>query len=334
MTAGGGQHRGLRIAANIAGLALLGAAVFVVYTSRAELGSAWDSARSAPAWLIVAVLTLPLVNWAITSVLFWTLMRRFGRVGLWEMSALIGSAWLLNMLPMKPGFVGRVAYHKAISGVPVRTTLLVTLMALVSGSLGVLLAVLGQIATDPVLRETVPPGKLVPIAIAFFVAALVPVGILWARRGSAAIGAHVGDVLIAILLRVVDTHVWALRYWLAFTLLGSEHPYGVCVVVSGVSQVAGQMPVQLGLREWSVGIATAVLGPGGGGGGGKAAAVPGLSADILGRVCEVVCALPVGLVSFVWIHRRMSRIRVAGANGASGGADGAGSGNSVPGPGV
>ncbi len=307
MTKPSGHARAYRIAANVAGCVLLATAVVVVYRSRGSLAGAWESARHAPGWLIAAILLLPLVNWVITSAIFWTLTRRYGRVGPWEMSALIGSAWVLNMLPFKPGFVGRVAYHKAISGIPVRTTLLVTLIALVSGGLGVLAAISTQIAADTSLRAAVPSVRLIPIALCFVIAAAVPAIILWARRGAAAVGAHFGDVAIAIVLRIADTHIWALRYWLAFRLVGMDQPYGVCVVVSGVSQLAGQAPIQLGLREWAVGVSTNVLR--GGTAVPGAAAAPGITVDLVCRAAEVACALPVGLVSFAWVHRRLARVR-------------------------
>ncbi|HMN39222.1 MAG TPA: hypothetical protein PKE29_00135 [Phycisphaerales bacterium] len=306
MTKAGGQARVLRIAANVAGCLLLVAAVVVVYGNRGMLAGAWGAAGEAPAWVFPAIALLPLANWAITSAIFWTLTRRYGRVGLWEMGALIGSAWLLNMLPFKPGLVGRVAYHKAISGIPIRTTVLVTLVALLSGGLGVLAAIGVQVAADSSLREAVPTDRLLVIAMCFVAGAAVPVILLWVRRGWVVAGSHSGDVAIAVALRIVDTHVWALRYWLAFGLIGQGQPYGVCVIVSGVSQLAGQFPIQVGVREWAVGVSTSALR--GGAAVSAATVAPGMTVDLIGRAAEVVCAIPVGLVSFVWVHRRLALV--------------------------
>jgi hypothetical protein len=269
------------------------------------MADAWRAAQAAPAWMYPAMLLLPLGNWALTSAIFWILMRPHGRIGLWEMSALIGSAWVLNMLPLKPGFVGRVAYHKAISGVPIRTTLTVTLIALLSGSIGILVALSAQIALDRTLRAAVPTDRILPVAIGVLIVAAAVCTAIALCRGWRIIAAHAGGVAAAIVIRIADTHLWALRYWLAFGLIGQDQPYGVCVVVASVSQIAGQVPIQLGLREWSVGVSTTLLR--GTGGPMGAAASPGILADLLCRASEVICAIPVGLVSYAWIYRRLGR---------------------------
>jgi hypothetical protein len=303
----GGNRRVAVLLAQGAGLALLVAAVVVVVQQRGELAGAWSAARSAPWPLLAAMLLLPLVNWAITSTIFWALMRGHGRVGLWEMSALIGSAWLLNMLPFKPGLVGRIAYHKAISNIPIRTTLAVTLIALLSGSAGIMIALGAQVAFDAELRAVVPRDRLVAIALGVGVLAAAVAGAIAVRRGWKEIRRHAGALALAVLLRIADTHVWALRYVLAFRLIGHEQPYGVCVVIAGVSQIAGQIPISLGFREWVVGGSASMLRGTPLRGLQGASAAPGLMADLLCRAVEIACALPVGLISSAWIYRRLAR---------------------------
>jgi hypothetical protein len=285
------------------GVVLLGAAIAVVYRQHGEFATALAAAKSAPAWKFGAILLLPLVNWALTSVLLWTLMRPFGRVGRWEMAALVGSAWLGNMLPGKPGFIGRVAYHKAVNGIPVRSSLLATMTALLTGGLGIVIALAVQLVADPALRRDVPLNRLVPVVLAISGAALLPAAVLALRGRKAGLPVfETGWVLAAaVTIRLCETYVWALRYWLAFSLIGQGQSYGVCVIVAGVSQIAGILPVPLGLREWSVGVAASVVRPG--------AAVPGLTVDLVTRAAEVAVAIPVGVVGYVWICRRMARAR-------------------------
>ena len=68
------------------------------------------------------------------------------------------------------------------------------------------------------------------------------------------------------------------------------------------------MPVQVGLREWSVGLTSGAMHAGADGLGASAAA-PGLTVDLICRGAEIACALPVGIVSYVWIHRHLRRAR-------------------------
>ena len=203
--------RWVRIVGFVLGVALLAAAAYVLVLQRDDLARCWNAARAAPAWIVLATLLLPLVNWLLTSLIFWALTRRFGSVGFGEMSMLIGSAWLLNMLPLKPGLMGRIAYHKAISGIPVATSLLVTVTALLSGGVGIVLAIFAQLVTDDSLRDAVPARVLAPIVAIVFALALVP-GALFAwvntRKGRPALTGGVA-VGFAVAVRILDTHVWA-----------------------------------------------------------------------------------------------------------------------------
>lgn len=298
----------LRAIGFVLGALLLAAALVALSGHRDELEHSWSAVQTASPWLILAILLLPLVNWAITSAIFWTLTRPFGRVGPWEMSALIGSAWLLNMLPFKPGLVGRIAYHKAISGIPVATSLLVTGTALLTGGVGIAIVLGVQLAFDRELRSQVPWGVLFPVGAMVFMLALIPgFTLAWRNRRARRPGLGMQTAaLLAVVLRILDTGVWALRYSLAFKLIAHEQPVGVCVVVACVSQIAGQSPIQFGLREWAVGVTSGVLRPAPGVLG-TAAAVPGLTVDIICRASEICCALPVGIVSTLWVFRHLRR---------------------------
>ncbi len=302
--------RVLRILGFLLGILLLAAAAYVLLLQRDDLARCWQAARHSPAWIVLATLALPLLNWLLTSLIFWALTRRFGTVGYREMSMLIGSAWLLNMLPFKPGLFGRIAYHRTISGIPVATSIMVTITALLTGGVGIVIALALQLAIDTSLRAVVPLTVLAPIVALVCVLAIMP-GVAFALinkhkgRPMLAGGPAVG---FAIIVRVIDTHVWAFRYLLAFRLVGLDQPYGVCVLVAGVSQIAGQFPIQFGLREWSVGVSSAAL-RSFAAGFSAAAAVPGLTVDLVCRAAEIVCALPVGLVSTLWVYRHIRRNR-------------------------
>jgi len=305
----GPRHRFIRPLSLVAGLLLLGAASYVIAKQRDELSDAWHSVAAAPGWLIGAVLLLPLANWVISSAIFWILTRRLAPVGKWEMAALIGSAWLLNMLPFKPGLVGRLAYHKAISGIPVVKSVLVTLTALLTGGAGIVITLLAQLVFDEPLRRLVGLERLAPVAAGIVLAAVLPGAVLALRRKGEAFAVFGSAPVLgtAVLLRVADMHIWSLRYFLAFRLIAHDQPYGICVVVAGVSQIAAQLPL-LGVREWAVGVTSGVLRPVPGVAG-AASAAPGLTVDILCRVTEIACAIPVGVASYIWVFRHLRRAR-------------------------
>src|SRR5436190_8739998 len=108
----------------LVGLALLGSALWAVHAQHASLKELPATLRQGRWWLIGAALGLPILNWLITSAIFHVLMlpasRHEGARGptFREMTLLIGSAWLLNYLPLSPGLIGRVAYHRAVHGIP------------------------------------------------------------------------------------------------------------------------------------------------------------------------------------------------------------------------
>ena len=249
--------------------------------------------------MILGIGLLPLANWLLSSLIFWIITNRYGRVGLWEMSALLGSAWLLNMLPMKPGLVGRVAYHRAISGIPVATSLWALGFAFGSGIVGIVLAV--ALALPPTRTTTQLLVGAMVVAAPILCAAARGRG----ERSSADLAAR---CILAALVRVLDTYVWAIRYALVFKIVGIQGlSPGVVVAIAGVSQIAGQFPVQFGLREWVVGWAASQTGNSARAAAGFAALAPGLTADLINRACEIVCALPVGLICSAWVFRRLRR---------------------------
>ncbi len=309
------RARGWRgVAGALIALACLAAAAWLFSTHQDELGRAVESARRAPAWLVATAIGLPLLNWGLTTASFWLLTRRVGRVGFLEMGALMGASWLANYLPLKPGLVGRVAYHRAVNGIPVRESGLVVVQAVMISALAAALLV-GWV----LLAGEGPAGMLAWLGGAGE-AALLVWGMVHAakvRRADAGHGPMPGmfSTATAVLgVRLADAMVWALRYLAAFAIVGSPiTPVQACAL-SAVSQMVAALPVvgsALGVREWSVALLASVLPPGSDGAGAGAAGreamlAAGLAADILNRGIELAWAAVVGSACGWWVGRRIA----------------------------
>lgn len=277
-----------RLVGSIAGLVLLAAAVWAV----AGEPEAWRAVHSARAdWRLWSLaIALPALNWLVISLSFWPLLSRYGRIEVSETVALIGSAWLLNYLPMRPGLVGRLAYHKVVNQIPVRAAAGVTLIGMVATGAGALMllavvGVLGQWAGWGAWAV----GLVLPAAL---IAAVT--GALWGR------GSEMWRLGVAVGLRYVDVLIWAARYLVSFALVGSPISAETAVALAIVSQIAMLVPIAgngLGLREWAIGLTAAsltTLDP-----------QAGLAADLVNRAVEVLVAVPVGLVSAKVVSRRL-----------------------------
>jgi hypothetical protein len=313
-TSGSLRKRGVSVALFGVGLLMLAAAVWTISRHADTLEQARRAVLAASPALIAASLLLPIVNWLATSATIWVLLGRYGRVRAGEMAALIGAAWLLNMLPMRPGMVGRVAYHKKINGIRVRDSVRVIFAAMVCTGVA-LGSMLVMVALAAWLGNALGIACLVlgpPLALA-----LLSAGVYARRTG----GEHAWRYPAATACRYFDMLTWAVRYTIIFSLIG--HPVGIVGggAMTAVGQVAMLTPVQFGVREWAVGVANAAMGEArrewGGGGPGDAgpgrldatrvgdATAPGLLADCCMRAAELLVVLPVGLVSAGWVVRRM-----------------------------
>ena len=123
------QKRRWQIVGYAVGVLLFALAIGAVITQREVFSEAMSNVGGAPVWLISLVFILPLLNWLVVSVSLWMLTNAYGRVGLWEMTALIANAWLLNYLPLRPGMAGRITYHKLVNRIRVRDSAKVVLQA-------------------------------------------------------------------------------------------------------------------------------------------------------------------------------------------------------------
>jgi len=313
----------------VAGLVLLALAVYLVLRQKDLLAGAWSSITSAPPWQIAAVVTLPLLNWVIVTLLFYALTNHGARVRLGEMAALIGSAWLLNIIPGRPGLMGRVAYHTLVNRMTVKESVKVIVMGIGANAIAVGLALLLMGAVY--LGGRMLPGDLASAYSArmlIFGAAATLAMLLsaaWVQRSSRPVST--GPMTpwrftFAVAMRYADYLVWVARYWLAFSVIGLPLTLTEAAGVAVVSQIVQLSPAQLGIREWAVGLAGAFLPTlRQTAGTGAARSVTGLTADLLNRAAELAVSLPVGLVCTWWVLRavrRAERVRVVEGAGQSG----------------
>lgn len=283
------------------GLTLVGAAIFAVARSGTDLGDAYEKVRHAPVWVLVFLALVPAMSWVATSGALWALTRRFGDVAPAEMGALVGSAWLLNYLPLKPGLVGRLAYHKRVNNIPVKHSVRVlvdsVILTTTSSAFVLALALL--------LREVAMPlGWQVAIVLA-------PAAALALACTLRPPGERHGWVLLAALFRYLDVLVWIARYAAVFYAL--DDPIGLpeAVLVASASQLAIAVPLTgngLGVREWAVGLTVGATG------GGIQLA---LAADLINRAAELLVAVPIGLLGARWVARRHASRRAAERNRTS-----------------
>ena len=278
-----------------AGLLLLGAAAFAVVSQRADAVRALDSVRAAAPWLIVLALVLPLVNILVTSFSFWVQMRRHGRLGAGEMAALIGTAWLLNYLPLRPGMFGRLAYHRSVNRISIPDSIRAMAIGMALGAVSVVV-VLGIAAAMK------PDAGTTGWTAALAAPALLAVAAMLA-------GARAGWWWFpaVFFFRYADMLVWVLRYWVVFRLVGA--PIGVpqAAAVAAVCQITLNIPLVgngLGLREWAVGITVSQLPPGVFNSRGQIEMSVGLAADLVNRIAELAVAIPTGLLCAAWLARR------------------------------
>lgn len=289
-----GGPRWLAWAGFALGLGLLGGAVWVLVSQPQTIADLRSRLADAPWWAVAFLLLSPLLNWSLVSTSMWMLLRRHGRLGLGEMHALVGSAWLLNHLPLRPGLVGRVGYHKAVNGIRVRDAVEATFW-----SLG-LAGVAGLMALG--LALAAPGGAGLPTVGAMLAGPVVVVGAFAliaravGRTGSA-------WMLGALAVRYADMGAWAARYAVGFWVMGLEPAPLDILAVTAVSQVAQLIPTfggGLGIREWFVGLVAGGMG---------LDFDSALAADLINRAAETLMVLPVGLVCGTLVTRRLARFR-------------------------
>jgi hypothetical protein len=296
------QTRWFRIGGFVAGALLVFLAIAAALRQDPDaMRRSIDALGQHPWWFVLLFLMLPVLNWLSISASIWFLLSRFGRLGLAETLGLIGMAWLLNYLPMRPGMVGRIAYHKAVNGISIRHTG----QTLIEGT--VITAICsGVLLLGAVVLRGVDAGLAWGLLIAVpMVTGAIASAALWSTRPITARYCAAGA------LRVLDMAVWAGRYALAFAIVGTSIDLPAALVLAVASQVAMLVPIAgngLGIREWLIGALAASL-PAAMLGGADANLSQGLTADVLNRFVEVLVAVPLGMVCLGIIARRLRTAR-------------------------
>jgi len=296
------RRAGWRWLGFVIGALLLAGAVAMVVRRPDELSRAADAARSAPVWAVALTLLLPGINWLLISTVFWLLTRQRapGRVPLPEMSWLIGSAWLLNYLPFRPGLLGRVALHRSLHGIAVADSAKVVVENIVCGGIAILLAIGGIVAA----RVVTGPWTA---------ALIVAVGIAPPLLGSLLLRGTARVWCVATLLRGIDLLVWSGRYFAAALVVGQTLTPVESIALASVSQIAMLVPLAgngLGLREWAIGVTAAALPAAWSVDAQAMSSTSGLFVDLINRAAELVVALPIGLVCSALVARRIARGRL------------------------
>ena len=298
----------------IVGLLLVAGAIWALRGNTDGFRGAWE--RTIQRWWSLPVLLgLPLLNWALVSATFYVLTKRDAqrrpRVSLGEMSALIGASALANYLPLKPGLLGRVAYHKSVNAIPVVESAGVIFANVMSGCSACVL-VLGVGVTGVAAQRGMGAwGLLATMSLPALACALVA----WRSDNRDSRRARWS---LAILLRYLDTLVWAVRYVVVFELVGLHISPAQAALFAGVSNVASLVPIAgngLGLREWAIGLVAPLLPGWLIAGGTRAATSDGLTADLINRLSELVVTIPLGIACGVWVARRMRRAMTDGREG-------------------
>jgi uncharacterized membrane protein YbhN (UPF0104 family) len=287
-------RRWIRAVGLVVGLACFALAIHVAVREREEFAKAIDALRDPDPLAVAMVLLSVAVGAALSGLLFHLLMRRFGRVPFWEMEALISASAFANYLPLKPGFVGRVAYHRLRHGIRASHTLrtIVEAIALSGTVAGVFL--LSLLA----LRALGAPGELALLAPAL----LAPAMRLPSVRGLSQ----------ALLVRQAELALWTLRYWAVFRLVGVPIDLETAIVLASVSVIATLLPIVsngLGIREWVIGLLAPMISHE------PVSTSQAIVAELVHRAAEIAVMTPLGVGAILYLVRLNRRRTLEAASG-------------------
>ena len=301
------RRRNVRLLGYAIGVALLLAAFFAVVRDREHLARTLEAMRSSSPWLVAAAFVLPVLNWVLTAEMFRLLMSprtldAYVAPTRVEMLLLIGSAWLANYIPMRPGLFGRLAYHTKVNRAPLARGMQSIFLSIACGGLAVALALVGAWVSS-FSPEFVGNG---------IVLAAAPASVLFAASRCVHRGG-LRQFLTASAVRALDVAVWMLRYAVVFRIAGGPSlSVRQAAAVGAVSQAAMLVPFVgngLGVREFAVGIAGSSLPDWYVGSSAAEIGQPvAIAADLLNRAAEMAMAVPIGLTCGWLLMRRIARV--------------------------
>jgi hypothetical protein len=266
--AGVDPNRAIRLAAGIAGLVLLAAAGFAVWRHREALAASWAALRDPPAWALAALPIATLTSIVLGAVLLKRLFRRRPDLRFEDLLALNAAATLFNLLPMKAGLAGRIAWQKRYQDVSVRSSIAVTASTFVLSAGVLAIATVSLLASS---RWDVPASTIL-FAAAALLLVLAP-------------AAKVGFACELLWWRLVDLGAWTVRIAAAFA--------------ASVAMASGLIPIlgtTLGVREWAIALVAPSL-----------AGVPweeALAAELVARGFEIAVVAIAGGSGSAWLFRR------------------------------
>ncbi len=291
--------------------------------------SRWDDISPVfnhPIRILVAIAALILIGFAATAWEFQLLYRAQGlRISLWESWMVFSTGQAGNLLPAQLGTVYRFRYMKAVHALSyTRNGSNAGANLVISVASAAIVGIIGIVALG------VTTGRLSWVMLAIFAAMAAGAGLAMtvplprARflRGTAQrfwVGFHEGweelrrqpRTALAVLGIDVGKYVFtALRFQLAFGLVGVEESYWFFVALAPVAGVAGILaftPGGLGLREGFLTLAAVALGT---------TAVDGLLGATVDRGVLLLCVVGMGLLGYSWTWPRLRRAS-ASADGDS-----------------
>jgi len=274
------------------GALLTVAAVAFAVRDRERLAAAFEALASPSPVAIALLVACVIANIAIGGLIFSLLMSRIpqGKVGLWEMQALIASSTLLNYLPLRPGFFGRAAYHKVVNGIAVRHTAIVMVAATILSMFTIILL-----------------GAALGSAHLFNTPVIVPWCVIVAASAAGLLSSRTRHWFAALLLREMDVLVWAGRYMLAFALIDRSITLDAALGLAAVGAAATMIPLSsngLGIREWAIGWAAPFLVVGAGG---MVDSPEARLADLVHRAVELLTVVTIGSIATIVLARIMRR---------------------------
>ncbi len=274
------QRKVLRLAGVLFGVGCFVGALYFAAREREEFAAALQALRDPPPLVVVAVLVSIALGAVLTAALFHILMRRYAAIPFAEMLALMTATACANYLPLKPGFVGRVAYHRIRHGIRATHTLRTIVEAIgLSGTVASLF-----LASLFVLRAIGIPGEFAMMAPSLL--------------AIAGIAPRLRTLSLALLVRQAEFALLTFRYWAVFRLVGAPIDLDAAIVLASVNAIATLIPLVsngLGVREWLTGLITPLVSPD--------TFAEGVIAELVHRVAEIAVITPLGILSIAGLAR-------------------------------